>query len=353
MTDDRVWGATVETVRRARRERDPLPGTGGFAGVVDGDAVRDVLGRVPLFVDGETVARDPTDLADPRSVPAGSWGGDPAWSVPDPEPYGDLATARDALADALASRDPAADAVAFSGGVDSAVVARLVDAPLYVAGYPDSPDVLAARRGADSLGRSLRVVELDDAAAASGVETVVEATGLTDPTAVAIAVPLTLVARRAAADGADRLALGQGADELFGGYEKVALAPSDDRLDAASVRAATREVIATLPEQLERDVLSLRAAGVAPVTPLLHDDVVRVALRLDDDHLVSTAGERKFAFRLAARAFVPDRLAFRSKRAVQYGSGVARGLERLAVAAGHERSREGVRAYLRSHVGDR
>ena len=353
MTDDRVWGASVATVRRARRDGDPLPGTGGFAGVVDGDPLRDVLGRVPLFTDGERVALDPADLSDPRPVSAGSWGGDPVWTLPNPVPYADPATARGALVDALASRDPDADAVAFSGGVDSAVVAQLVDAPLYVAGYPDSPDVAAARRGADLLDRQVRVVKLDDDAVASGVETVVGATGLTDPMTVAIAVPLALVARRAAADGADRLALGQGADELFGGYEKVALAPTDDRLDATTVRAAAREVIGTLPDQLERDVVSLRAAGVDPVTPLLHDDVVRVALRLDGDHLVSPAGERKFAFRLAAREFVPDELAFRSKQAVQYGSGVSRGLERLAVAAGHDRSRDGVRAYLRSHADGR
>ena len=35
-------GATPETVRRALDEGDPLPGTRGFAGQVDGALVRDV-----------------------------------------------------------------------------------------------------------------------------------------------------------------------------------------------------------------------------------------------------------------------------------------------------------------------
>jgi asparagine synthase (glutamine-hydrolysing) len=352
MTEEFVRGADLATVRRALRDEDPLPGTGGFAGVVDGRPVRDVLGREPLFVDGDDVAADPRDLAAPASVPAGSWGAAQPWSLPDPDPFADLPTAREALVDALSARDPRADAVAFSGGVDSAVVAALVDAPLYVAGYPDGDDVAAAREAADLLDRDLAVVDLDDETVAAAAETVVSATGLTDPTAVAIAVPLVAVAERAAADGAERLALGQGADELFGGYEKVAQAPADDRLDATAVRAAAREAVLTLPDQLERDVCSLRAAGVEPVTPLLHDEVVQVALRLAGPHLVSPAGERKVAFRLAAREFVPDRVAFRAKRAVQYGSGAARGLERVATAAGHERSRAGVREHLRSLTAD-
>jgi len=365
-------GATADAVRRALAGGDPLPGTRGFGGAVDDRLVRDVLGRQPLFVDGDDWAFSPDELAAPRSFPAGHVmarpGADPerVWSLPDPDPVSDeraaVAELRDALAAALddAADDTGSDAaeasdaptaVAFSGGVDSAVVASRLDAPLYVAGFPESHDVEAARDAADAMGRDLRVVELSLADVERAVPEVARATGRTNAMDVSIALPLSLVAERAAADGYDRLAVGQGADELFGGYAKVARAPEDPRVAAETVRGARRELLGTLPAQLERDVLALRAAGVEPVAPLLDDRVVRVALGLPGDALVDDRGERKRALRLAAREFVPDRVAFREKKAVQYGSLVSRELDRLARRAGFKRRTDDhVSAYVASRV---
>jgi asparagine synthase (glutamine-hydrolysing) len=165
-----------------------------------------------------------------------------------------------------------------------------------------------------------------------------------------IALPLYLVAKRAAADGFDRLAVGQGADELFGGYAKVAKAPDDPRVEADTVRGAATEMVRTLPDQLERDVLALRAAGVEPVAPLLHDRVVRAALPLPGDLLVAD-GRRKVALREAARGLVPESVASTEKKAVQYGTYASRELDRLARRAGYKRRMENhVERYVRSLV---
>ena len=163
---------------------------------------------------------------------------------------------------------------------------------------------------------------------------------------VGIAVPLYLVAERVAADGYDRLALGQGADELFGGYAKVARAPEDPRVEADTVRAARRETALGLPDQFERDLRAIRAAGVEPVAPLLHDRVVRAALALPGELLVAGEG-RKVAFRRAVRAWVPESAAARDKKALQYGSLVARELDRLARQDGFKRRlNDHVRKYV-------
>jgi len=67
----------------------------------------------------------------------------------------------------------------------------------------------------------LRVVEITHDDLVRAVGAVAAATGRRNPMDVAIAVPLYLAAEAAATDGIDRLAVGQGADELFGGYSKV------------------------------------------------------------------------------------------------------------------------------------
>jgi len=352
-----IRGTDATLVRRALDERDPLPGAAGFAGRATVDdvpaLVRDVLGRVPLFVERD--ADDPTEdgawafdrttLSDPVSVPAGHrrtvTDDERVWTLPDIDPVGDDAAAvvavRDSIEAATAEVESDRTAIAFSGGVDSALLAARIDAPLYVAGFDGSHDIEAARSAAALLDRDLTVVEFSHEDLERVVPEIAGATGRTNAMDVQIALPLYLTAERVAADGYDRLLVGQGADELFGGYAKVANAPDDHRIEAETVRGAQREVITTLPDQLERDVLALSAAGVEPVAPLLDDRVVEVALGLRGEQLVRGEDERKWALRRAASEWLPDEIATRDKKAVQYGTYAARELDRLARQDGFKR----------------
>ncbi|GAB3706310.1 asparagine synthase C-terminal domain-containing protein [Halorubrum pallidum] len=387
-------GASADRVRAALRTRDPLPGGRGFAGRLTDPPdrsgpvlVRDVLGREPLFVERDATApdldsdpttdqsstatdRDPTapgnwsadsaDLDDPASVPAGSvvssGGVERVWTLPDDGPV-DPAVGQAAVTDALdgvlgdlagggddgggsGNESGTADlAVAFSGGVDSGVVAAAVpDAPRYVAGFEGCHDVAAAREAAAETGREtdLRVVEITHGELVRAVRAVASATGRRNPMDVAIAVPLYLVAEAVADDGFDRIAVGQGADELFGGYSKVEEPAQDHRVDADTVRGARTETVRTLPDQLERDVLAVRAAGAEPVAPFLDDRIVDAALALPGS-LLSADGERKIALRRAAAGRVPESVRTADKKAVQYGTYVSRELDRLARRAGFKR----------------
>jgi len=346
-------GASEDLVADAVESGDPLPGTRGFAGELpDGRLVRDVLGRELLYTDSDTWSHDPADLADPTPFPPGHVGTtddhERVWALPDadPEPAGALDRVRDALDTAL-DVETADLAVAFSGGVDSALVAAETAAPLHVVGFPGSNDVEAARESADLMGRDLTVHELELSDVENAVPSVARAIGRTNAMDVAIALPLYLVAERV---DARRLALGQGADELFGGYAKVEKAPDDPRTDADTVLGARDEVLRTLPAQLERDIRVVRAAGVEPVTPLLYDDVVRAALSLPENLLVFE-GVRKRALRDVAADRLPETVAYRKKKAVQYGSLVSRELDRLARQAGFKRRMDDhVTKYVESRV---
>ena len=374
----RPRGTAPDSIRRAIDACDSFPGTCGFAGDVDGLLVRDVLGRVPLFVDDEpadgerTWAFDPTSLTEPIAFPAGCVApidadghvdvadAERVWelSSPDPATESRADVALDPTLDRLGSTIERVTtdvsgtdlAVAFSGGVDSALLAAMLDAPLYVVGFPDGRDVEAAREAVEAMGRTadLRVEELTLEQVERAVPVVATAIGRTNPMDVSIALSLYLVAERAAADGYDRLVLGQGADELFGGYEKVQRL--DHRIDAETVPGAIRELLEGLPAQLERDVLAVEAAGVRPVMPYLHDDVIELARTLPETALVRE-DTRKYALRRIAREYVPTDIADREKTAIQYGSQVARELDRLARQAGYKRRMDDhVGQYVRSRM---
>jgi asparagine synthase (glutamine-hydrolysing) len=340
-----IDGADPVAVGDALRTETPLSGLDGFAGELDGRLVRDTLGRYPLFSEADdptTWSFDPTDLTTPEPVPAGhvrdERGDERVWTLPDPELFADderaVAAVRAAVTGAVDAVE-GAPPIAFSGGLDSSVLAARTGGPLYVGGFGGSHDVEAARSAARRLGRDLRVVEFCHDDIERAVPTVVEATGRTDPMDVQIALSLYLVAEAVAAEGHDRLLVGQGADELFGGYAKVANAPESDRVAAETVRGAAREIVGTLPSQLERDVLTLRAAGVEPIVPLCADRVVETALSLPGS-LLASDDERKIALRRASD-FLPDPIRYRDKKAVQYGSLLAREFDRLARQAGFKR----------------
>jgi len=362
-------GADSAVVRATLNAGDPLPGVhgrgsaaiGGFGGRLDDRLVRDVLGRQPVYseADADNPTADdawsfsPDNLDEPVAVPPGGVrtadGDETILTLPEP-PAADSDVAISAVTDALSSalgvddtETTATDdvAVAFSGGVDSTLVASgFPDAPLYVVGFEGCHDIAAAREAAAAIDRAddLIVIELSHDDLIDAVPRVAAATGRTNPMDVTIALPLLAVAERAAADGYDRLALGQGADELFGGYSKVVEPADDHRVDSDTVRGAVREAVETLPGQLERDVCGLSAAGVEPVTPFLQDRVVDAALRLPGE-LLATPDARKVALRRVARETVglPESVAGADKKAVQYGTYVSRELDRLARQNGYKR----------------
>ncbi|MEF8777562.1 MAG: asparagine synthetase B, partial [Natronomonas sp.] len=138
-------GADPEAVRSALETRAPLSGIDGFAGELDGRLVRDALGRYPLFSAAEDPTHwsfDPTDLLSPDPVPAGHVrdgnGDQRVWTLPTPEPFDDdnraIETVRAAVTAAVDAIEKAPP-IAFSGGLDSSILAARLDGPLYVGGF--------------------------------------------------------------------------------------------------------------------------------------------------------------------------------------------------------------------------
>ncbi len=340
-----MQGADPAAVEAAIASGTPFTGDAGFGGALpDGRLVRDVLGRYPVFLeDGAPTAWavDPRELSTPRPLAAGTvmdaGSVERVWELPRSSPFEDDPTGRRALEGAILDRASALEddvPIGFSGGVDSALLARLGEGPLYTVGFPDEPDLAAAREVAETLDRTLRVIELTHEDLRGAIPAVARATGRENAMGLAIGLSLYVLADAVAADGYDRVALGQGADELFGGYEKIARL--DHRVAADTVDGARREVVGELPSGLARDVLAVRAGGVEPVMPYLGDGVVEAALRLEGDQLVDDR-RRKSLFRDVAGRHLPASVAQREKKAIQYGNGVARELDRIARQAGFKR----------------
>ena len=215
--------------------------------------------------------------------------------------------------------------VAYSGGIDSSIVAALAQEITHVKCYsavvPGSHDARTVSASAAEEGRELVVVELSDGPL---VQLVIEArnlVGSSNPTPVAYTIPL--IAAIGAADETVVLA-GNGADELFGGYAKY-VNGSDPQLQMAEdLKKAIREADALEKHALEK--------GKRVGFPFLSDSVQELARAMPLERKIQE-GSRKLPLKTLARGLrLPSE--HRQKKAAQYSSGVLRRIEKLAKSDG-------------------
>ncbi len=218
---------------------------------------------------------------------------------------------------------------ALSGGVDSTLVAALARRECVAVGLSESHDLNQARHAADTLGLSCTYVTITPREIAAALPAVVGAIPVKDPVNTSIALTQYFIARFAGEQGYRRIITGQGADELFGGYSRYLETP-------------------TLAEDLERDFLGLelqadRDQSVAALhgtyfsMPYMDVRVVRAARAIPAGEKVQ-GGRRKIPLRQVAERHMPAEFAWYEKKAMQYGSGVWKELQRLAKKNGYKAS---------------
>lgn len=233
--------------------------------------------------------------------------------------------------------DLEAVAVAFSGGVDSSVVAVLAEnaglnVQLVSVGLEDQREVLFTEEAAEALGLPLRlqtytVSELE--------ETLAEVLWLIEepnPVNACIAVPFFWLAETTSKLGYPVLLAGQGADELFGGYQRYLTEYSRSGAEAVEQKMF-HDIENAYRTNFQRDNQTCSYHGVELRLPFIDREVVDFVLRLPLRLKIDSVEDRlrKRVLRRAARNLeIPSFVADKPKKAVQYTTGVTKALQRLA-----------------------
>lgn len=223
----------------------------------------------------------------------------------------------------------------LSGGVDSSLIVSLaseVSSPVrtITCGLRGGTDVLAGRRMAEHVKSEHHEVFVEFEELPLLVEAVVRETGSMEPWTVMGGVGTYIVAREARRLGMKVLLSGEGADELFGGYDEFQDLPS------VFLKAVLSQYQADLgvTECLRLDRCAM-AHGVEARVPFLETSVIRYARSLTPDEMIlhSAAGSvRKRALRVAASSVLPSEFADRTKEEFSHGSGISAALRDIAAA---------------------
>ncbi|HIE31515.1 MAG TPA: asparagine synthase [Methanosarcinales archaeon] len=224
--------------------------------------------------------------------------------------------------------------VAFSGGIDSSLIAFVAasmnpEIGLYAIGMRGSHDMKQAEKAATLLGLHdrLHLCECTPEDIKSALLPVMHATGSTNPVAVGIGLCMYFVSGCASKYGASVLLTGQGADELFAGYKRYEQVFDDGGLD----RELERDMLA-LHDQVERDAAVARLNGVELRMPMLCSGVIDLAREIDAGLKIRRQDGyiRKYILRRASAGHLPAELAQAPKKAAQYGTGIQNVLRRMA-----------------------
>ena len=225
--------------------------------------------------------------------------------------------------------------VALSGGVDSALVAAIARRECVVVGVEGSTDLKRAKAVADVLDLSLKTATIDPGRIEEALIAVLAVIPRPNPVDASIAATLYFVAEWSKDHGYERILAGQGADELFGGYARY--------LETETLSQDLERDFQGLAVQAARDQAVASLFGAYFSLPYLDVRVVRAAMAIPPEEKVKD-GVRKRPLREVAALHMPNEVAYREKKAMQYGSGVMREMKRLARRRGHK----GVQEWLKN-----
>lgn len=218
-------------------------------------------------------------------------------------------------------------AVAFSGGLDSGVVAVLAkkyarSVRLYTVGTDDSYDVKAARDMCQHLDMEWEHIVLDEDSLIEGLRESIKVTGTVDPIVLSFEVPLMMILPRVKET---YVIGGQGADETLWGYSKyLDLSESELRTVVERDMRKLREVT------LAHESKMASKYGKTVLYPFL-DSVVQDAVSdLPFEYMRPVGDDRKRPLKDAALELGYPGIAGKTKKAAQYGTGSMNMIKRIA-----------------------
>ncbi|WP_100183340.1 asparagine synthase C-terminal domain-containing protein [Candidatus Nitrosotenuis aquarius] len=221
--------------------------------------------------------------------------------------------------------------IAFSGGVDSTLIAKLCnimnyDVTLLTIGFADSHDIKFAKQVNEFLKLPHHVLEINPDefdSISKKINTTINTDNLSwNENSIAF----YHVSKLAQSLGLDMVVTANGIDELFCGYNGY----------RDAIKQGNDAVMVLMDAKLDNEINMMRAInqicfefGVKIVQPLLSEDFIKFAKTIPIDQKITDENDlqRKHIIRkLAIEVGVPDLSANARKKALQYGSMIHKAL---------------------------
>lgn len=239
--------------------------------------------------------------------------------------------------------------IAFSGGLDSSVLTYLTSKYtkpiLFCVGFENSYDVRNAKRVVGILNNlslknfnifanrrrhvdmspvsevALNIIYLDKIDLEKYLRKTIEIAGTDNKLIIDLNLPYFILLEELKKRGYKNFISGQGADELFAGYNKYKKSKNleDDLLqDIKEIHKTNQRYNLKIENHF----------GVKSLLPFLEEEVVNLAIKISPKLKIKN-GINKYILREAFREYLPDNIISQNKKAFQYGSGASKAIRKL------------------------
>ena len=241
-------------------------------------------------------------------------------------------------------------AIAFSGGLDSVLVSFLAkqylqNVQLIHVSLSNNPEIEIAKEVAQILDLPINIYEYEKSDVQETVYKVLKIIEDPDPIKVSIGIPFFWIAEKAKKLGYNTLLAGQGADELFGGYRRYL----ENYLSNNKEQVAKQmfdDIINMHENNLARDMKLCNYHGIELLCPFLTNELIEFALKLPVELKIgkNINSSRKLVLRqVALNVGLPPLIVNKSKKAIQYSTGVNNILKKIA-----KKNKKSLSKYIRS-----
>jgi asparagine synthase (glutamine-hydrolysing) len=228
-------------------------------------------------------------------------------------------------------------AVAFSGGLDSSVVAFLasklgVKVNLLHVSMENQAETEEAIEASNQLNLPLQVNLFKDSDVEKTLPKAVALIEEADPIKASVGLPFYWAAEEASEAGFKVMLAGQGADELFGGYQRYVNEYCKDGGEAVR-KTMFNDVVKIHESNLERDIKITGFHNVELRLPFASFELAEFALSLPLEYKIEPKPDtlRKLVLRkVALNVGMPSSLVDKPKKAVQYSTGINDAIKRVA-----------------------
>jgi asparagine synthase (glutamine-hydrolysing) len=211
-------------------------------------------------------------------------------------------------------------AIAFSGGIDSCVLAKLMlkeklNVRGYVVGVKNSQDIKFAKIAAKRIKLRLKVIKVDRGDIKKNLSLLKKIIGKqANPDSIGFNFPLYFVAKKCKEKV---VVCGQGADELFAGYNKYLKMTGG---------GAKKELNKNLNDFIKIGLLQCKGIthyfGKNLVVPYLTKTILVFNKKIPYELKIKNKTRKYILRRVGEKLGLGKRISYHEKRAAQYGSGI-------------------------------
>lgn len=264
-----------------------------------------------------------------------------------------------ALEDAVKKRLPAGKfGILFSGGLDSSVIALICkklcknkknNFTCYSVGLENAEDLLWAKKAAKEMKLNLKTKTIGIAEAESIIKKTAKLLPIVDVVSIGVGSVVYAALEMAKKDRVKMMFSGLGSEEIFAGYERH-IGYEKKSFDGKSIeKECWKGLVGLWKRDMIRDLAISNNFKMKIEIPFLDEDVIRTAMQIPSRYKIDSQ-QKKIILREAAESVgLPEDIAWRKKRAAQYGSRFDKAIEKLARMNGFGLKKEYVESLEGGH----